>query len=309
MPDRPSFHDTTSQKYELYTPTGEHCFKDIGIAYYCGEYSPNAHRDRQKLWLPDETEYVYYQHVMQNTSVILMGEPGSGKGAVIYGLRSIMRDEQRPYVRIDGHYQKTDKNDIIHAMDSMLDVNGVVLYDSFDYLRLTTKKIRKLQREKHEVRASEILSNVSDFIEAGGCFVGTAHSDNWETSNLVGSMDSWNTVLARTHIHQVQGHYKDPIQIAGFLDNNNVTSSTAERVAHMPYNSGFQSYIINRWGDSAYVAKIADLMHSYRIQKLLYNHFGPNYDVLNQESEDEVYKNIVDCVLSEDYTTVFFSQL
>ena len=124
---------------------GEYFVTERGISYsqesiydYFSERPDFPNDDVQPIWLEEESQAAL-SLAESGHSVIIEGDYAAGKSAALFGVRSLLRTLDRPYIAINGHYLSEHKV-IANAINRATKYNDIVLYDSFDYLFMRNSK-------------------------------------------------------------------------------------------------------------------------------------------------------------------------
>lgn len=124
---------------------------------------------------------------LATSSVYIEGDLGAGKSSALYGLRTLLRQKQEPYIYIDGHYtnRASRQRPAIHS--ALVNNRPTVIIDSFDYWFLRSAVNRK-SRTARELLVPELIKHH----EQGGKVVVTSHTKPWldtkSTSELQNQM-------------------------------------------------------------------------------------------------------------------------
>lgn len=129
--------------------------------------------DTDEPWFEAESRKVLGA-LATSRSLLVEGDLGSGKSTTLYGLRTLLRREEIPYVFIDGHHvNRADKQR--PAIASALGNNReLVIFDSFDYLFL-----RQSANSSTRHARETILPALQDHYDDGGKLVLTSHTAPW----------------------------------------------------------------------------------------------------------------------------------
>ena len=174
-------------------PNNKVVLRDTEVFNYrlgLGFYSPNfleKYKNRLEgtgttrvVWLERETGEVM-RILRKHPMVLIRGELGIGKGAIIYGLRSWHRDIRKSYCYIDGHHIPSPKQ--INSSLRWAQINkATIFWDSWDYLIVKPRRKRKIGYEKHVRRTEEILNILYSYLDNNRGrirFVATCHDDGW----------------------------------------------------------------------------------------------------------------------------------
>lgn len=171
------------------------------------------------IWLPGETKELF-ELLTLGDSLLIEGALGQGKSALIYGLRSMCRENNIPYCYIDGHYTSTPPEKIVSALKWADNNNAIVFWDSFDYLLAGAKKRRKLPVGKHQARSSQILGfvkniTITDQIQ----LVISSHDENWlrKYGNPKLLKGDWESITDKLRKHKVKGSFQNENEVSQFL--------------------------------------------------------------------------------------------
>jgi energy-coupling factor transporter ATP-binding protein EcfA2 len=156
-------------------------------------------------WLYDETRELA-DKVSEHPSTLILGEYGAGKSTLMYGLRTVMRQEGKPYAYIDGHY--VDKHRIItNIIKSAQNNDRTVVFDSWDYLF-----INKGSKKRHAIQGREpVICALQEHIDSGGKLVATSHTSPWFTRHSSPELAEYKEELIQGFdvVHSVTGYLKD----------------------------------------------------------------------------------------------------
>lgn len=244
----------------------------------CGKYVESGYtigEEPRDVWLPRETKELQ-QEVERGQSTLIVGGLGAGKSALLYGLRALYRDADRPYCYIDGHFTTTPPKKIRSDLMWAKKFGAVVCFDSLDYLAAGSRRIRKLPLEEHKVRSAFVIDELVDFIDSGNLLVGTSHSEEWlrakgDTEIL---SDKWQALLSRLSQHQVQGVFEQPEELSKFYTSAGFTPEETDLLSGIRENSQFIDFLQDVFVDGPCpdAARFDEIMRSlseYRITKLI----------------------------------------
>lgn len=225
---------------------------------FCDKYGgqiPMADEPRS-VWLPTETQELKNM-ISRGESVLMVGDLGAGKSALLYGLRAMYREEGVPYCYIDGHFMSTPVKKLESAMAWAARSRMILCWDSLDYLTAKSRRIRKYSTEVHRYRSNHLLEVINDFIDLGQTFVATSHSQPWLNKygdpEILGSQ--WLSLTQKLPVHQVRGVFDSPEEIVHFYVQ---AGFPAERALYL---SSLQNHPT--------LQEIRDSLSCYRIAKLV----------------------------------------
>lgn len=221
---------------------GVGCFNQSLAQRYKEEtFSPGSHRH---IWLSRET-YQVAQRVESGQSVLIRGDLGSGKSAIVYGLRTYLRSANAPYYYVDGHFGTTPHTVIERKMDKSLRHGKILIWDSTDYLLGETRKVIRGNRQRYKERSSRLISAMSQFLDQGGRLVATTHLESWV--NAFGDKDiangHWRDIINRMSVHDVKGVFDNPNIAIQFYLSTGFTTEQAIYMAYLGVNDLFHSIV------------------------------------------------------------------
>lgn len=299
------------------TNKGEVFYRQFGIGFYDGRYVDNSAIYRRDTWLSGEAERV---HCLLQTSphgMNLIGEVGCGKGAIVHGLRAIYRDEGRPYLDIDGHYQETPGNVVLKLIDRAVNSGADILYDSADYLVAKTKKVRRLSQDEHRTRSTLILEKLATVAQRGTKVITTSHDSKWRDDYFDPYLTtSWHQLTSMLSAYEVQGIFDGPVELGRFYEGNELTPEDAQYLAGLMNNPDFIDFLIQMKGDKKYLDWLKNIFFKYRTAKLLiadkFQEHIPVQEMLkNREviGEEQFWEAYISFVFNKDYRILFHTRL
>lgn len=302
---------------DLVVTNDETTHRDNGLSWYEGGRVGDLDRVYEELWLPHHSRAVV-DVLDQHGGVTLVGGVGSGKSAVLYGARAIMRAQGMPYVNINGHYTNTTAETVVGAIDSAANHGMAIVYDSADYLVGTSKKIRSLPLHKHLPRNTAIMERLMAFRDRGGNLVLSSHHGDWVRDMAHPELfPAWDTLVRRTVPFEINVRIDTADERDAFLRKIGAGASLAKYVAQLPDDPSFQNYIVNKSGDKMYLDWAIEALTSYRILKLLvkdnYKEHEPVIDAIAalQEGngrEEETWDTILRFAFSKTHLLTFFTK-
>lgn len=272
---------------------GELFSRKFGIGYFCAKIG-ERHRgiipegeEARVIWLLSDTAAVT-RLVEEGKSVLVEGGLGEGKSAVLYGLRSFYRDEKKPYVYVDGHYLETPFEIIEKFVRAASHKKHPVVWDSFDYLMVSSRRVLKNPKEVQIARSLSIFNLLNEFIHQGGIVVGTTHLDSWLKKNGVQALlsDDWNAITNKMARYRVSGQFSQRSEIIQFL-------------RYAGFNEIESSYIADLKNDPDFIARVDKLSpeekeeiirstNSYRIMKLFALQKIPDAQAMREAVKERV---------------------
>lgn len=203
---------------------GEYFNRRIGFGFYEKEIVDRLAGDATMpqeniIWLPSETNRIC-DTIDQGQGVLIEGGLGSGKSALMYGIRAVYRQTDRPYTLIDGHYMNAPVDKIDSVLKWAEKKDALLLWDSFDYLPSKSRKIRKGPTEEHLARTRAILQSIGSFIDNGGKFVATSHTQPWldKYGDPILLENEWADVVSKLHKHAVVGRFEKEWEVTQFYE-------------------------------------------------------------------------------------------
>lgn len=219
------------------------------------------------IWLPRETQYLQTK-IKNHKSVIIQGELGSGKSALIYGLRAQNRESCLPYCYIDGHFTSTPEEKIASALRWSIKNKATVYWDSLDYLIVGSKKHRRLPMNEHLERSHILLEMLVDFIDnQTNALVATTHNSSWlnRFADPVLINKTWPKLLKKMNKHEVRGVFETDNEIRQFYLHAGFTVSEVKYITGLKKNSLLLN-ILKRIPNKS--AEIIFALNQYKIAKL-----------------------------------------
>lgn len=273
-------------------------------------------REERIVWLPAETGQLALE-MSHRKSILVVGSSGSGKSALIYGLRSLFRDRDQSYLFLDGHHFKDAPTEKIEASLSWAKKNNAdFIIDSMDYLIAGRGRRKKMSREKLHKKAGETLGSIIDFIDEGGTVVGTAHNENWMAryADLELHGGIWEKLQSKMAKHSVVGRFDNSSELLNFYRHAfpgwNIEISY---LARLPNNSEFIDFLKGTYANQD-VDEILDSLQGYRIAKLFAFHSeGQNVEILDKtrfylstndpQTRDEIWGKMAAFVIAKNEET------
>ena len=203
---------------------GEYFNRRIGFGFYEREIVDRLAGDtaipqENIIWLPSETKRIC-DTIDQGQGVLIEGGLGSGKSALMYGIRAVYRESDRPYTLVDGHYMNAPVGKIESVLKWAEKKDALLLWDSFDYLPSKSRKIRKGPTEEHVSRTRAVLQNIGRFIDDGGKFVATSHTQPWldKYGDPALLENEWAEVISKLYKHTVVGRFEKEWEVTQFYE-------------------------------------------------------------------------------------------
>lgn len=308
----------------IYSPNGEVFHRYFGVAHYSGRKTDRSHENiSDSLWLPKESGEVYEIIVRERRSVFIEGSAGSGKSALLYGVRALFRRNHIPYYYIDGHYEKAPVEAVLETIKKAQNTNSntaIILYDSADHLTGKSRKIRGLPIAQNRQRTVEIIRALCEFHDKGGLIAATSHDRQW-IFDLADPelLPYWEEFKKKLYIHEVKGQFSGAEELIEFYQKSGLSQFEAAYIGRLMDNPNFITYLLNqKFGDKKYLEWLHKLFYSYRIAKLIVaDKFKENEDLLRelkryQEKKDNeviVWNKYIDFVFKKHYRLLFHSKL
>lgn len=304
----------------IYSPNGEIFHRYYGIAHYSGSRTDDRTKNTSNsLWLPGETAALYDIIIRQRCSVLIQGAAGSGKSALLYGIRASLRRDRTSYFYVDGHYEKAPVEALIETIQKA-EGSSIILYDSADHLLGKTRKVRGLPTTQHRQRTTDIITALIEFHDKGGLIAATSHDQQW-ISDLGDQelLPLWQELKSRLHVHQVKGQLSGAEELKAFYQKSGLSQLEATYLAELFDNPNFITYLLNqKFGDKKYIEWLKKLFYSYRIAKLIVaDRFKENEDLLTElrryqeigDNEELFWSKFIDFVFRKHYRLLFHSKL
>ena len=272
---------------------GEYFNRRIGFGFYEREIADRLTGDTSPpqeniIWLPSETKRIC-DSIDQEQGVLIEGGLGSGKSALMYGIRAVYRENDRPYTLVDGHYMNAPVDKIDSVLKWAKKKDALLLWDSFDYLPSKSRKVRKGPVEEHVARTRTILQDIGHFIDAGGKFVATSHTQPWldKYGDPALLENEWATVTAKLQKHTVVGRFEKEWEVTQFYE---VAGFSPEWIQFL---TGIQPEEVITAAEQLDTSKreaeeICRSFTSYRIAKLL------ALDPTGSEPRERIQQNALD---------------
>lgn len=223
----------------------------------------------RQVWLERETEEVG-AIVKSGKSVLVEGDLGSGKSAIIYGLRALYRDSGLPYSYFDGHYVTTRPEKIAAALRWSEKNSAVCFFDSLDYLVGSSRRVRKMSKKKHGERSRAVIDVLINHVSKGGVLVGTTHTESWLNAYADEQLldGKWTELVTKMNRHVVRGVFDTPEQHLIFLRNAGFSLEEAHYFANLPTNPLLRR-IVDAESGLFDQSKLVDSLRGYKISKLI----------------------------------------
>jgi len=272
-----SIHENIQIHRNLILRDNELFHRKNGIGFFHKEIYERIGVPREsngnEIWLPDETQEVinFLEH---GVSVLIEGKFSSGKSALLYGIRSTARNNgYPPYTYFDGHYNSTSVKKI-DAQLSWAQINHAwVVWDSLDYLVVSSRQFRKISTTQQMERSNIILSYLEQFIEKGGIVVATSHDPGWFKIHGINHQlqEPFQKLKSKMYHHTVKGRLDTEAERIRFY--NLSLPKTYQPAAHIlvstPDNLNF-SLLLNECGiEQLQIVTIIDGLKSYAIAKII----------------------------------------
>jgi len=270
------------------------------------------------LWLPEHSGRIVEMLEMHG-GVTLIGEVGSGKSALLYGIRRIMQVNGTSYIFINGHFTNSESTEVNEVIDGALNNGMAVIYDSGDYLVGGNKKVRQLSLDKHLVRSLTIMEKLTQFRQEGGKLLLTSHNENWVNDMAHPDLiPAWTELLNYTHKENIAIFLENHAERAALLEKTGLPADISSFIAGLPNNPGFLDHIINTKGDKKYTQWAVERLQRYQTLKLLSKDtHGENEFVLEvvkktlegRLPEYESWEAILNFIYSKTYRLLFHTKL
>ncbi len=306
----------------IYNNLGEKFHRYHGIGYFNpNEMIQTTESDCNSIWLPHETKEVYLQLINDRKPIFLIGSAGTGKSAILYGLKAFFRKDNIPYCYIDGHYEKTASEIIVHAIQDETEKGSIILYDSADYLIGKSRKIRGLPLAENQNRSKLIFNVLKQSISNGALVVLTSHDDTWITEHGdITLLDYWKELQSKTTIHYVKGEFNGITELSNFYQKSGLTKAEAEYLANLINNPRFINYLLMKKVDSKYLDWLNEMYYKYSIAKLIVaDTFQENkklLSLLRKDLKDEtslnripIWNEYIEFVYKKYYRLLFHSKM
>lgn len=291
-----------------------------------GHFAPGAKdatSSHDNIWLPKETQELFDTIVggLAPCSVFIEGSAGSGKSALIYGLRAMMRRDSISYFYIDGHYEKSPVNVIVETIKKAINERSIIFYDSADYLIGKSRKIRGLPMKEHVLRSITILKTLQEAIDQGACVVFTSHNETWVKEHSQEEIfPEWVKLKEKVRVHNVKGQFSNPDELSIFYQKSGLSKPEANYLANLINNPNFISRLLNKKGDKKYVDWLRNIFFSYSMAKILMaDIFDENQRILTLIKQDLggkirlnrvlIWDEFIDFIFRKDYRLLFHSKL
>ncbi len=303
---------------ETLLANNELCQKEFGLSTYNPAESNNFAEVYAQMWLPEHSLELV-NSLQEQKAITLIGEVGSGKSALLYGARTIMRAQGIPYTYVNGHFKDTPAEEVINVINDTEDKGMTLVYDSADYLVGGAKKVRALPLRIHIPRNIAIMERLIAYRQNGGTLLMTSHHEDWiKDVSHPDLAPSWNELKAHTQEQHVEIQFPEQEQRTTLLQKMGLETSVAEYIAQLPNNPDFINHIANRCGDKKYIEWAEHCLTRYPTLKLLVkDNFKDNEPVLQAINESFVegqdsklgWDSILDFMYSKTFVLAFFSRL
>lgn len=192
-------------------------------------------------WLVEETENLWKSIMVSPESLLLTGDLGEGKSALIYGLRATSRMNDCPYVYVDGHFQESPTSQLRASLQWAKKNNAPIFWDSLDYLIAEAKKIRKIPINELQDKGNIILNELIQFINFGGKLIGTSHTSTWLEGycNANFTNGKWQLLLNSLKNYKVIG-FLQPKEIHDFYSAAGFTPTMAYLMGEIATQEGLR---------------------------------------------------------------------
>lgn len=201
-------HDTGYGEYYV-APTGI-SYSDPRIREYFAARGATIENSAAAPWLQDEAQQVL-DLAGKSAVTLVEGDLGAGKSTVLFGARTLLRQNRRPYVVVNGHFLNRGP-EIASAVSKANSRGQAVVYDSLDYLFLKNGKDRNAKLARPVV-----MDALRGHLADGGTLIGTSHTKPWldRYSNPT-LQDEFNTFTgeAGASFYRVHGYLADDDSLA-----------------------------------------------------------------------------------------------
>jgi len=213
------FADQTSSgdlSVELYVASQGITYSDSEINGHFAERGTFAEPPVvEKPWLAKETDDVVAD-CLDGSVVRMVGDLGSGKSTIFFGVRSRLREARMPYVYLDGHFTN-NSNKMAAAIRRTTRLGGVVLFDSFDHLFMNDRNNARLGVHRPRESRSILLPALQEHVAAGGRLIFSNHTAPWfehqSTPEHKAELDAF-AASVEAHEHRVHGMTRSPEELA-----------------------------------------------------------------------------------------------
>lgn len=274
-------------------------------------YTPDELRTME-LWRPEESVEVL-KRMAENHSVLIEGRAGTGKGAVLTGVRHILRLHSIGHTFLDGHHPDTPVETVLAAIEAQIEneKGGIVLVDSMDYFYGGKRSIRKTSETKYHARMKPIF----EALEKVPIVVGTVHEESWTKylgdPELVKQFQALSQRYDRYQLPEAFGSKKSE---DGFLASKGFSEEERRLILNIKENRRAMEVYLERFAskmnpESAYSwDQFCEILTYYATVKLITRDvFNEHQDLLQKmrtglESGnlDEFYTELIDYVYRKD---------
>lgn len=222
-------------------------------------------REERKVWRPEEVLEAA-EPFFEQGRVIVVGDPQSGKGTILFGLSEICDIWRWAYVFIDGHHQETDAQIIVDALNSADRRKIPIFFDSFDYLFLKGKS-RGMSIEKQKERTSKIMVAVDNITVPISV---TTHDENWAQQFLdLELRDNFLDTLSKFPTYEIPLNFRSPKSVRRFLLDHELNSSNVDFLTSMSGNPWVFNTLTLAYGDKQKVSEVFEALKNYPVLKEL----------------------------------------
>lgn len=222
-------------------------------------------REDRKVWRPEEVLEAA-EPFFEQGKVIIVGDPQSGKGTILFGLSEICDIWSWGYVFIDGHHQETDAQTIVDVFNSADTRRIPIFFDSFDYLFLKGRS-RAMSVSKQRERTTKIMEAVDKITTPISI---TTHDESWAQEFLdLQLRDNFSETLSKFQSYEIPLNFRSAPSIRRFLLDHDFTPEKAEFLVSMSKKPWVVNNLTLAFGDQGKVNEVFEALQNYPVLKEL----------------------------------------
>ncbi|MEP7103655.1 MAG: hypothetical protein ABI721_03035 [Candidatus Dojkabacteria bacterium] len=215
--------------------------------------------------------------------VILQGDLGVGKSEISAKIAQVRSYSGDKTIRIEGHDTKVPYEKINSLFVWALRNNAVLMYDSFDYLLVGSKKFgRGLKKEIHEQRTKDLLNLILRYKKVGLKIVLTIHNGDWlDRRGDPELLKYLNELFCDEKVHSVKGIFSNSLSIVEYykgmmfkfkeeIGNDRILDilNLINKVANLPWDDDFISWLFSNLSPKRQNEKLIEKFGSERLKDL-----------------------------------------
>ncbi len=262
-------------------------------------------RESFRVWRPEDTVEAI-KTLKQSGRLLIVGEPQSGKGTLLFGISDVCDKQGLGYLMIDGHWLEAPASKIISAIKKADEKGEMIFYDSFDYLFASSNKIRKQNKEMHAQRTREIIGTLKSTQVP---LVMTFHDENWSRIFLDKNLLEENQDFLKSFsMYELSRYIGSKESRLAFLVDHEYSFEDACQLLNLPDNPRVLDVIASRVGKKKYKDQLELALKDYGVLKKLARNYQDDTKGLMSEVEggdEEATIGLVYLILSTQFESDF----